>query len=248
MADGCGIRAVAVLFARARGINRTFPVTTTIHANPVTRPDAAPASPGSGKDRPPPSLRTLFTLTVMLPVLVVSVILVMISTLASRQISEKIGGQIVHGSAPHVSRDIRQYLGEAMRVSDLYVRRVASNQLSTDRFDDWLQPMFNDLVTSPEIASICFANVRGDTTWLLRRSGHLEFGLVDGPAGGSATEWVVDDQGVVSTSPLRKYTYIARERPWYITALENDQPVWTPIYFWFGDFGTETEIGTGYSR
>src|SRR5262249_11002227 len=114
----------------------------------------------------------------------------------------------------------------------------------------WEPTMLDDLLTTPDVASICFGNAAGDSTWLLRHAGRLEAGRADGPRDSFTQEFVVDAAtGALDLDhPIRTYQYDPRQRPWYAAALQSEAPVWTPIYFWFGDTGADLETGTGYAR
>lgn len=195
-------------------------------------------------------IRVLVAMIVVVPVVVLSVALVTLSTITSRRIAENLARSIVDSTTRQVRQQVSDYLGSAVRTSDLYTRRMASGSLPTRTLDGWSGVMFDDLKTSPDVASICFGNTEGDTVWLLRGPGRLELGRADGAHGGAAVEYAVDDAGRPTGAPLRVYTYDPRERPWYKVALENAAkgPRWTPIYFWFGNQGADSTTGSGYTR
>ncbi len=182
--------------------------------------------------------------------LALAVALVTLSTIASRRIAEDLAHDIVATATSRVRGRVSDYLSAAVRTSDLYVRRMASGSLPTGTLAGWAGAMFDDLKTSPDVASICFANTAGDTVWLLRGPGRLELGRADGAHGGAAVEYAVDDSGKPRGSPLRVYTYDPKARPWYKVAIEHADsgPRWTPIYFWFQDKGEDSAIGSGYTR
>jgi sigma-B regulation protein RsbU (phosphoserine phosphatase) len=232
----------------------------------------APA-PGSAEPEAPvrrlPSLRWLIILIVVLPIAAVAGALVTISILTSRNIAEQLGRELVQNASDRVATEVKEYIGQAVRVSDLYTRRIEGGRLSTSDLASWEPAMFEDLGSHPDVASICFSNTDGDATYLDRTHGRLELGIAKGlpdtnanrsqasaaPATRNANdpinaiEWPADANGHVDREhPIRKYFYDARARPWYQAALRHDQPVWTPVYFWFGDVGTDQETGTGYTR
>ena len=186
---------------------------------------------------------------VLLPIVVVSLVLVALSARGSQRIAEDLGAQLVHNAVTQVGREVERYLAAAVRTSDLYTRRVEHGGLSTSDLSSWRQPMLDDLVSNPDVASICFANPAGDATWLLRHGDRLEIGLVDGSRVDEAVEHTIDPETAAeSTEPLRVYKYEAKARPWYTAALAAGRPCWTPVYFWFGDSGGASVIGTGYTR
>ena len=190
----------------------------------------------------------LVTLIVVLPIAAVAAALVTISILTSRSIAEQLGDELVSDATTRVANEVRRYIGDAVRVSDLYTRRIATG-LSTTNLASWERTMFDDLLTSPNVASICFGNPNGDAVYLQRAHGRLEFGIADGGHDCDAIEWPADASGHVDrANPIRKYRYDPRVRPWYTAAMSRAEPAWTPVYFWFGDVGSEAETGTGYTR
>src|SRR3954451_19172299 len=104
-----------------------------------------------------PSLRLLITLIVVAPVAVVSMTIVVIASLASRRIAAELGREITSATMTLVTADVGDYLGQAMRVSDLYARRLRDGVLRPDDLPAWERTMFHDLAANPNVASICFA-------------------------------------------------------------------------------------------
>lgn len=204
----------------------------------------------------PPSVRTLVALIVIAPVVAAAAVLVTLSTVTNRRIAENLGSSIVDSATARVSAQVKEYLSEAVRVSDLYERRLARGVLKADGavedWREWERLMLDDLVTSPDVASICFGNAAGDATWLLRgpkeTGGGLEVGRVDGSAAGAAAEYFIGLDGRLTEPAKRVYTYDPRQRPWYAAAAGTSGAVWTPVYFWYGNQGADSTTGTGYTR
>ncbi len=200
------------------------------------------------------SIRVLVTLLVVLPIAAVAAALVGLSSSASRGISEQLGASLIADASARVRSDLSRFLSGAVRVSDLYERRVRDGVLPTDSLQDWERFELDDLVTSPDVASISFGSIRGDCTWVLRNKGRLEVGRADGsrlgagPDAPNAVEYEIKPSGQIAPTPIREYRYDPRERPWYKTGAGSPTPVWTPVYFWFGEAGSDAETGTGYVR
>src|SRR5262245_9064676 len=103
---------------------------------PERPPEATSPAERSGETRPKsrprlPSLRSLITLIVVIPISLVSLALVFIATFTSRTISEQLGQEIVDRATERAISDVRAYLGTAMRVSDLYEMRLRDGALSS---------------------------------------------------------------------------------------------------------------------
>ena len=196
-----------------------------------------------------PSLRTLVTLIVVLPIAAAAAALVAISIITSNSIAEQLGHELIDDATGRAASEVRRYIGDAVRVSDLYTRRIIKGELSTTQFAGWEPVMFDDLATNPNVASICFGNANGDATYLQRAHGRIELGISDGSRDCAAIEWPADLTGLVAREhPIRNYRYDPRVRPYYKTAVKNRKPAWTSVYFWFGDAGSASETGTGYTR
>lgn len=196
----------------------------------------------------PPTIRRLVGWIVILPVVVASAALVTLSTVTTRRVAESIGASYVDSATAGVTADVRNYLSSAQRISELYTRRVLSGSLSDRDLLSWQRPMLDDLVTNPDVASICFGNPEGDATWLSRVHNRMELGRAEGANANRAVEYVITESGEVSADPIRVYQYDPRKRPWYDAALKSEGPVWTPIYFWFQDQGADSVTGSGCTR
>jgi sigma-B regulation protein RsbU (phosphoserine phosphatase) len=191
----------------------------------------------------------LVTLIVVLPIAAAAIALLTIAALANSQISEQLGEELVRDATARVTSEIRNYIRQAVQLSDLYTRRLQSGKLSATDLKSWEPMMFDDLATSPDVASICFGNPRGDATYLQRAHGRVELGIADGSRDCAAIEWQAHLDGRVDRDkPLRTYRYDPRERPWYTAALAAGSALWTPVYFWFGETGGAMETGSGYTR
>jgi sigma-B regulation protein RsbU (phosphoserine phosphatase) len=230
-------------------LSRTVPERTLAPGAQRQRGHAPPPSSGRPPRRRLPSVRVLITAIVVVPIAAVSAALIFIATITSRSIAEQLGEEIVNSATTRVSNDVNAYLGSAMRVSVSYANRIARGDLNTTDLASWERAMFNDLASFPDVASICFSTPNGDCTWLLHAHGRLELGLVSGNERDKAIEYPATDDGKVDRNhPIRVYHYDATQRPWFQTAIASSQPIWTPIYFWFGPQGAASETGTGYTR
>lgn len=195
----------------------------------------------------PPSIRVLIATLAVVPVLLLAVALFSLLAVSTQEISERLGNSLVDNATTHVRSDVATFLGNAVRVSDLYERRVRAGLLPTRGLEAWERPQLDDLSVNTSVASICFGAVNGETTWLLRRPSYTEVGRV--APDGTAVELRIDPQtGTIDPNPVRTYTYDPRQRPWYKTAIDANSPVWTPVYFWYGDAGADSETGAGYTR
>lgn len=178
-----------------------------------------------------------------------AIALLTLGALTSRRIAEDLGSRVLDDAGDQVRSQLDAYLSVSVQKSNLYARRIHWGRLPVEGdLSRWERMMLDDLVTSPQVASICFTNVAGDSTWLLRHGDRLELGRAVGADGCAAIEHEITPEGVIKIEPVRKYIYDGRVRPWYQAALEKRAAHWTPVYFWFGDVGSDSETGTGYTR
>lgn len=194
------------------------------------------------------STQVLVTASVLAPIALLAGALALLVTTSTDRIARDLGARLLQSTRERISERIDAQLGAAVRISDAYTDRVRLGTLSTDDLSSWERTMLHDMLTNPDIASISFGAVDGDCTWLLRREGRLEVGRVRLGESDGTTEHIVSNDGAIDPQPLRTYTYDPRTRPWYQLALVHDGPTWTPVYFWFGAQGADSEAGTGYTR
>src|ERR1041385_2592755 len=136
-----------------------------------------------------PTLRVLITLIVVVPILVTAIALLCISILTSSSISEQLGIELVADATARVSSEVRHYIDQAVRLSNLYARRLQTRKLSATELKTFEPAMFDDLAATPDVASICFGNPTGDAAYLQRAHGRLELGYSDGSRDCAAIEW-----------------------------------------------------------
>ncbi len=193
----------------------------------------------SGK--PPPgrrrylSIRWLVAMAVVLPIVIVAVVLFVVAGNSSHRISEDLGASIVSGLTRRISNQVTDHLTSAVRVSDLYARRIAEGRLSLqgNDFHAWEPFLFDDLANNPDVGSITFGSSQGAAVLMMRVHGHTLVGRSSGDPDCRTAEYMVDDMGTADPTPLQTYRYDPRTRPWYPAALANQQPVWSPVCFWF---------------
>lgn len=196
-----------------------------------------------------PSITALVAFIVVTPILIVSAVLATLTWVATARISENLGQAVMTRAAQSTAETVQEYLSDAVAVSDRFNRRLESGDLPDPPGRQWQRTMLDNLVTSHSVGSICYGNVEGDATYILRAQGHLEVGFVDKGTENGAVEYAINPStGKLSEKYLRVYTYDPRQRPWWNVAVHSDIPTWTPIYPWYGEQTTESLIGTGYVR
>src|SRR4029434_4461292 len=77
------------------------------------------------------SIRVIVALLMVTPVLVIAALLVILSSVTAHRIAEDLGAQLVQNATVDAEGDIREYLSSAVRISDLYARRIERGELPT---------------------------------------------------------------------------------------------------------------------
>jgi len=188
------------------------------------------------------------TTLVVAPLVLLAAALVWLSSATSRRIAEDLGQAMVRAANSAVEDNARRFLGSAVRVGDLYARRVEAGVLSAERLREWERPILDDLSANQDVASICIGTPDGRSVYIQRAHGRLELGRGDGPGEGECWEGVIGWDGAVVPEALRIYKYDPRARPWYEAGEAAGGPTWAPIYTWFGPKGNDAETSTGYVR
>src|SRR4051812_11303757 len=88
-----------------------------------------------------PSLRVMVTLIVVLPIAAAAAALLTISALTSRNIAEQLGEELINDATARVTGEVSNYIKHAVRLSDLYARRLQTGKLSPTDLAAWEQIM-----------------------------------------------------------------------------------------------------------
>ncbi len=197
------------------------------------------------------SITSLFTLATLLPLVLVGVLLLILAVRTINESSESLGRDVLEESAERVDEDVRRYLDQSRRMSDLLAGLVGSQVLTTDGFEEWRDRLFIRLRVTPEVSSICFTTESFDTIYLMRYPPDMEYGEATGHEGGSTMRtYAARSDGTLSTEPSRVYEYDPRVRPWWIAGHTAADPVWTEPYQWFStrERSDESVLAIAYTR
>lgn len=197
------------------------------------------------------SITSLFTIATLAPLVVVGVVLLTLAVRTANQSTISLGGDILEESARRVDADIKKYLDQTVRVSDLFDGLIKDGVLPTTSYDQWRERLFIRLRVTPEVSSICFTNETLDTIYLMRYPPDLELGEAVGHRDGSTLRtFVARSDGTVNPEPKQTYEYDPRDRPWWIAGWNAPTPVWTEPYEWFvlPERKGESVVAIAYTR
>lgn len=184
----------------------------------------------------------------LLPILAVAATLFWVMSDASRRIAEDMGVRMMSAATEDVRGKVASFLADARRVSDRFARRIDAGQFDLDNLSTWRHAMLDELAVLPHLGAVTFGDESGRSIYVQIGTNRFECGIASGPGPDECVEHVINADGSLVEPALRTYQYDARSRPWYLAARASPQPVWTPIYFWFGANGADLFTGTGYTR
>jgi len=181
------------------------------------------------------SIHLLVMLIVLVPIIAVSAALLAVSRYTTNRIESQLGTALVHSTGSRVRDHLRSNMMIAERVSDLYAHRVQNGTLPIDPDSTWQTLMYESMLIRPSVGSITYATPGGKAVYVMRMGEAYVVGNSQGAGEGQTVEQQLNLRGELVNPPLRRYQYVATERPWYLHALKHDMPVWTYVYFWFSD-------------
>jgi HAMP domain-containing protein len=198
------------------------------------------------------SIQVLVVLMAVAPVVLIGAAFMVVNAVVIDNTADRLGTVQIAAATDRVAESVKAHLETARRISDRYAAAVRTGRLEAGgpaALREWERAFLNDLLVNPGVSSLCMANMRGDTAWVLRSGPGLQVGRVDGRDIERALELPMAPDGTVGSEPMRPpYRYSALERPWFRLALENQQPTWTSVYFWYGERAADTQASIGFTR
>jgi phosphoserine phosphatase RsbU/P len=197
-----------------------------------------------------PSVRVLVILALTLPVAIIALVLIILSSTITSRIVEADAQRRLESESLRAQEMIRSRIGYAVRQSRLYVKRIQHTDLPlSGDLTAWEPMMFDRLATGDEVASVCYGSVNGESTYLMQVTNRLRLGRGKGPGHNQTAEYTISatTNQRIEDPENKIYDYDPRTRPWYTNAVEAKAPVWTDIYSWFQDRGDSSVFGIGYA-
>lgn len=174
------------------------------------------------------------TVAALAPVVAAGGLLLYLAVRTTRQVSDAMGEQVMAEATGRVQTSVGDYLRHAKHTSDVYADLLLMGVLPEDDAERWRVSMLTHLRTTPEVASIGFANAEDDYVYLMRFPPELEFGSGKGGPQGTlmqARQAYLD--GRLGAPARPDVAFKVRDRPWYQMAMQSRGPTWTPAYIWF---------------
>ena len=210
--------------------------------------DSAPPRDSRG------TLSIAITYPVVLSFVMGLVVLLMgaLTTAGMQRSTRDLLDQLIHQVTERMRLAVVDSLDTPHRICGLLTSSISSGRLRFENLDDLEEfvPQAAEICRAfPSIGSVLIATTKDDVMWVERRNDDTwKVVLHDSQGDGTATEWVIDEQGVRLGDPIGSYPYVPSSRPWYQTAVAaGEAGAWNPLYVWATTDETPP-IGAGFGR
>lgn len=152
----------------------------------------------------------------------------------------------LHGE---ITARVQQYIDAHLEIPFLVVNinaaAIRNRELNLHDLRSWLPHLLHQSQLFNSLSYIYYGNEGGNYIALQRLEDEsLAYNIKDEMTKGFMDEYIVDEQGQ-SKNLNNPQQYDPRHRPWYKTAVQAGQPVWSEIYQFIGLTGTE-ELGMSF--
>ncbi|HBZ97709.1 MAG TPA: hypothetical protein DEO57_07675 [Phycisphaerales bacterium] len=182
-------------------------------------------------------------LMVGVPVLLVGIGLLVRWNLQSRAAVREVADQNIQQIHDMVSTKVIDLLSMPPRVCRLNRDLLLTGMLDPDDLPSWRKTFIDELMAFDMLSSITWGSEDGRACWFARYSeGNYYWALKNDPHGDTMSEWRVDDQGQIASSPSSTFEFDLHTRPWYSVPRAAGVPSWTEPYVWVG--AEDSELNT----
>ena len=197
----------------------------------IHRPAPPPAPRTPAGRRPALSLRWLIGVPVVLITLLSVGIVAGIALYQGRLAVNDMARQMRSDVLRRVEDQVTHYLDVPLRVNAHNARALRSGVLDLDDPETVQRYFHNVIETHPSLAYAFFGSVEGEFYGARRTAqGEIQVVRAGGTTGGDSHNFSTNDLGDAVTLEQVYPDYDPRTRPWYRAGVEQNGPVWTPIY------------------
>jgi signal transduction histidine kinase/HAMP domain-containing protein len=147
-----------------------------------------------------------------------------------------LSSQLMHQVHEHVEERLREYLTIPGIINQLNANSLYLNQLNPQTNEGLTRHFWQQrpLLEKSHISAVYFGNAQGGFTGLgFQADQAWRVGRADRMTNGDFYSYAVDAQGKITHLISQGKGYDPRIRPWYRSAVQSQQPVWTPVYLDF---------------
>lgn len=178
------------------------------------------------------SIRTLVSIAVLAPIVLVSIVLMLLSIYTSNRIEWKLSSSLVDNTNKLVQSRLLDALQNAQWVNELYALRVRKGLLPPAPAARWEQMMYQTVSSQRMLSSVTYSTLEGDAVSVMRRRDRMVLGRALGPGENQTQEFSFNGDGERLPQAIASYTYDARSRLWFELAMKSSTAQWTPVYRW----------------
>ena len=114
----------------------------------------------------------------------------------------------------------------------------------------WRETFYQEIQAFKSLSAITWGSEDGRSAWVARYAdGKTYWDIKDDPSIQMMREWIIDEVGNITKSPINTFDYDLFSRPWYMTPRKAGRPAWSQPYLWAGAENSENEtVGVSYGR
>jgi len=182
-------------------------------------------------------LRVSVPLALVVPVLLVSATLALLSHFAGRANARDLTQRHLEQVHRQIDGHLDQLLEAPAKINAVNHALIAQGKLPLDDLDAWRQTLTAQLHAHPELSGVAFGSPDGRAVWICRYIGddeHTYFAV--NPSGDPTRmhEYRVSADGSMSDQPTSTFDYDVTVRPWYRAPLEADAAAWCEPFVFVG--------------
>jgi class 3 adenylate cyclase len=181
------------------------------------------------------------TLLYGLPIIGVSVVLLLVGTIAyyiyiaNQHGATLLSNDLVSAIEERVVMQMRAYFEPPQDLLELADSAIEGRPVFEARRDAERYAR-HALASVSQVSALSYADAEGNYLFVLRNGkGSFDTKLVDRRNGGHRVTWTRRDENgrIVTEQDDPTDTFDVRERPWYVAALDARKPIWTDTYRFF---------------
>ena len=192
------------------------------------------------------SVRVLMPVTLAVPVVIVSAVLIWLGFHTGKQSANELAGQSTEQVHHRIEEHLTRLLDLAPAMNELEKHMLATGELSWQDMDRNRLPVFRLLNIFPEVPSIVLGSADDRAMWVIRYPGETSYEFaIKTQTGKTMDEYTLGDDGRIVSDRLNANAYSPLIRPWYQSAIQADGPTWGAVYPWVRG-GMPVTLGVSY--
>ena len=180
------------------------------------------------------SIRTVFILAVLIPLLVAVLVFTTINNAGSQRAVEKVLEELQGTILEIVKNELNQKFSQAIVMNEKHLQSLERGLFTLDT-PEGREPYFVTALENVPDAAMTFIGLRDGRFYGARRmtTGEIQVARNNASTGGASEYYQVNEKGI-GTSFVQKFAnFDPRTRPWYQNAANREEAVFSDIYSHF---------------